>query len=336
MATMRAWTFDTPGPVDDVALRLGARPRPEPAPGEVLVRVRACGVCRTDLHLVEGDLSPRRAGVTPGHQIVGEVVALGADVSRFSVGDRIGGAWLRGTCGQCAWCRSGRENLCPESRYTGWDADGGFAEYAALPAAYAYEVPERYSDEEAAPLLCAGIIGYRALRRAELPPGGRLGIFGFGASAHITAQIALAEGAELYVLSRGERGRRLASEMGAAFVGGPLDVPSRRLDAAIVFAPAGEVVPIALESVGRGGTVAIAGIYLSEIPPLDYERHLFYERSLRSVTSNTRRDGEELLRIAARMNVRVHTTRYPFDATDRALRDLAAGSFGGAAVVTAE
>jgi alcohol dehydrogenase, propanol-preferring len=336
MATMGAWTFDEPAPVDDVALRLETRSRPEPAAGEVLVRVRACGVCRTDLHLVEGDLPPRRAGVTPGHQIVGEVVALGAGATRFAVGDRIGGAWLRRTCGQCAWCRSGRENLCPDSGYTGWDADGGFAEYATLPAAYAYEIPDRYGDEEAAPLLCAGIIGYRALRRAELPPGGRLGIFGFGASAHITAQIALAEGAELYVMSRGERGRRLASEMGAAFVGGSLEVPPQRLDAAIVFAPAGDVVPVALESVGRGGTVAIAGIYLSEIPPLDYERHLFYERSLRSVTSNTRRDGEELLRIAARMDVRVHTTRYPFEATDRALRDLAAGSFGGAAVVTTE
>jgi len=333
---MRAWTFDNPAPVDDVALRLGTRPRPEPAGGEALVRVRACGVCRTDLHLVEGDLPPRRAGVTPGHQIVGEVIALGAGVTRFSVGERIGGAWLRGTCGQCSWCRSGRENLCPDSRYTGWDADGGFAEYATLPAAYAYEIPERYNDEQAAPLLCAGIIGYRALRRAELPPGGRLGIFGFGASAHITAQIALAEGAELYVLSRGERGRRLASEMGAVFVGESHEIPPRRLDAAIVFAPAGDVVPVALDSVGRGGTVAIAGIYLSEIPPLDYERHLFYERTLRSVTSNTRRDGEELLRIAARMDVRVHTTRYPFDATDRALRDLAAGSFGGAAVIAAE
>lgn len=333
---MRAWAFDKPAPVHDVALGLETRPRPEPAAGEVLVHVRACGVCRTDLHLVEGDLPPRRTGVTPGHQIVGDVIALGAGVTRFSVGDRIGGAWLRGTCGQCAWCRSGRENLCPESRYTGWDADGGFAEFATLPAAYAYEIPERYTDEEAAPLLCAGIIGYRALRRAELPPGGRLGIFGFGASAHITAQIALAEGAELYVLSRGERGRRLASEMGAAFVGASHEVAPRQLDAAIVFAPAGDVVPVALESVGRGGTVAIAGIYLSEIPPLDYERHLFYERSLRSVTSNTRRDGEELLRIAARMDVRVHTTCYPFEATDRALRDLAAGSFGGAAVVAPE
>jgi alcohol dehydrogenase, propanol-preferring len=333
MATMRAWTFDAPAPIDKVALRIETRPRPEPAPDEVVVKVRACGVCRTDLHLVEGDLAPRRVGVTPGHQIVGEVVAPGTDVARFEIGDRIGGAWLRRTCGICRWCRSGRENLCPESRYTGWDADGGFAEYAVLPAAYAYQIPEEYDDEQAAPLLCAGIIGYRALRRAQLPPGGRLGIYGFGASAHITAQIALAEGAELYVLSRGRQGRDLATEMGAAFVGGIGDRPPVPLDSAVVFAPAGEVVPVALESVGRDGTVAIAGIHLTEVPPLTYERHLFYERNLCSVTSNTRRDGEELLRIAGRMGVRVHGTRYGFDAVDQALRDLAAGAFSGAAVV---
>jgi alcohol dehydrogenase, propanol-preferring len=336
MATMRAWIFDAPAPIDSVALRIEGRPRPEPRSDEVLVRVRACGVCRTDLHLVEGDLRPRRPGVTPGHQIVGEVVAVGTAVTRFGIGDRVGGAWLRATCGACRWCRSGRENLCPDSRYTGWDDDGGFAEYATLPAAYAYEIPDAYDDEQAAPLLCAGIIGYRALRRAELPPGGRLGIYGFGASAHITAQIAQAEGAELYVLSRGRRGRELAAEMGAAFVGGSDDAPPVRLDAAIVFAPAGELVPAALEAVGPGGTVAVAGIHLTQVPPLTYERHLFYERDLRSVTSNTRRDGEELLGVAARMGVRVHTTRYGFDAVDQALRDLAAGAFSGAAVVRDE
>jgi alcohol dehydrogenase, propanol-preferring len=334
MATMRAWRFDEPAPIDTVALRIEERNRPAPAPDEILVKVRACGVCRTDLHLVEGDLLPRRPSVTPGHQIVGEVVTPGADVTRFAVGDRVGGAWLRRTCGDCRWCRSGRENLCPDSRYTGWDADGGFAEYATLPAAYAYEIPAGYDDEQAAPLLCAGIIGYRALRRAQLPPGGRLGIYGFGASAHITAQIALAEGAELYVFSRGRRGRGLATEMGATYVGGSADPTPIPLDAAVVFAPAGEVVPVALESVGPGGTVAIAGIHLTEVPALTYERHLFYERNLCSVTSNTRRDGEELLRIASRVGVRAHTTRYGFDAVDQALRDLAAGYFSGAAVVT--
>lgn len=333
MATMRAWAFGAPAPISKADLRLVERPRPAPAAGEVLVRVRACGVCRTDLHLVEGDLPPRRPGVTPGHQIVGEVVGLGEGVTRFAVGDRIGGAWLRATCGTCAWCRTGRENLCPESRYTGWDADGGFAEYAVLPAAYGYRIPEPYTDAAAAPLLCAGIIGYRALRRAQLPPGGRLGIFGFGSSAHITAQIAAAEGAELHVLTRGRQSRELARQLGAAFVGAADEHPPVPLDAAIVFAPAGEIVPVALESVGRGGTVAVAGIYLSDIPTLDYERQLFYERQLRSVTSNTRGDGEELLRIAGRVGVEVHSTRYPFGALDRALHDLAAGAFSGSAVL---
>ena len=330
---MRSWTFDEPAPIADTSLRIEERARPEPASDEVLVRVRACGVCRTDLHLVEGDLVPRRQGVTPGHQVVGDVVALGDRVTRFAIGDRIGIAWLRRTCGSCPWCRAGRENLCPYSLYTGWDADGGFADYATVPAAYAYEIPGDYTDEQAAPLLCAGIIGYRSLRRAQLPPGGRLGIFGFGASAHITAQVAAAEGAELVVLTRGEQGRELAAQLGATFVGGAYDRPPMPLDAAIVFAPVGDVVPVALESVGRGGTVAIAGIHLSDIPALDYERQLFYERTLCSVTSNTRRDGEELIRLAARLDVRVHTTRYRFDAFDQALRDLAASAFSGAAVV---
>jgi len=333
MSTMRSWTFDEPAPIAAARLRIGHRARPAPGADEVLVRVRACGVCRTDLHLVEGDLAPRRRGVTPGHQVVGEVVAAGTDVTRFALGDRIGIAWLRRTCGSCRRCRAGQENLCPDSRYTGWDADGGFADYAVVPAAYGYSIPDDYTDEQAAPLLCAGIIGYRALRRAQLPPGGRLGIYGFGASAHITAQIALAEGAELVVLTRGERSRELAAELGATFVGGAYDRPPMSLDSAIVFAPVGDIVPAALEAVDRGGTVAIAGIHLSDIPTLDYERQLFYERDLRSVTSNTRRDGEELLRLAARLDVRIHTTRYEFDALDQALRDLAASAFSGAAVI---
>jgi alcohol dehydrogenase, propanol-preferring len=333
MSTMRSWTFDEPAPIAAAELRIEHRARPDPRADEVVVRVRVCGVCRTDLHLVEGDLAPQRRGVTPGHQVVGDVVAAGADVTRFALGDRIGIAWLRRTCGSCRWCRAGQENLCPDSRYTGWDADGGFADYAVVPAAYAYSIPDDYTDEQAAPLLCAGIIGYRALRRAQLPPGGRLGIYGFGASAHITAQIALAEGAELVVLTRGERGRELAAELGASFVGGAYDRPPMPLDSAIVFAPAGGIVPAALEAVDRGGTVAIAGIHLSDIPTLDYKGQLFYERDLRSVTSNTRRDGEELLRLAARLDVRIHTTRYEFDALDRALRDLAASAFSGAAVI---
>jgi alcohol dehydrogenase, propanol-preferring len=331
---MRAWSVVRPAPMDDHPLELSERPAPEPAPDEILVRVRVCGVCRTDLHLAEGDLTPRGPGVVPGHQVVGVVEQAGESTYRFAVGDRVGIAWLRRTCGSCQWCRRGAENLCPTSAYTGWDADGGFAEYAVVPAAFAYRVPEAYDDVHAAPLLCAGIIGYRALRRAALPPGGRLGIYGFGSSAHITAQIALAQGAELYVMTRGEGNRRLAAEVGATWVGGEDERPPVPLSSAIVFAPAGTLVPVALEALDRSGTLALAGIHMSDVPSLDYERHLFYERDLRTVTSNTRRDGEELLRLAARLGVRVHATAYPFAETDRALADLAAGRLSGSAVVT--
>ena len=331
---MRAWSVERPAPIDDHPLALTERPEPVPAPDEILVRVRVCGVCRTDLHLVEGDLTPRHAGVVPGHQVVGVVEGAGAATDRFAPGDRVGIAWLRRTCGSCEWCRRGAENLCPLSAYTGWDADGGFAEYAVVPAAFAYRLPEEYDDIHAAPLLCAGIIGYRALRRAALPPGGRLGIYGFGSSAHITAQIALAQGAELFVMTRGEENRKLAAEVGATWVGGEDDPPPVPLSSAIVFAPAGTLVPVALEALDRGGTLALAGIHMTDVPSLDYQRHLFRERDLRTVTSNTRRDGEELLRLAARIGVGVHATAYPFTETDRALADLAAGRLSGSAVVT--
>ena len=334
---MRAWSFDRPAPVDaqrgTTPLSLTERPVPEPAADEVLVRVRVCGVCRTDLHLVEGDLAPRRPGVVPGHQVVGVVSEAGSATRRLAPGDRVGIAWLRGTCGACEWCRRGEENLCPDSTYPGWDADGGFAEYAVVREAFAYRLPEEYDDVHAAPLLCSGIIGYRALRRAALPPGGRLGIYGFGSSAHITAQIALAQGAELYVMTRGEANRQLAEAVGATWVGGEAEGPPVPLSSAIVFAPAGSLVPVALEALDRGGTLALAGIHMSALPALDYDRHLFLERDLRTVTSNTRRDGEELLRLAARVGVEVHTTTYPFHETDRALADLAAGRLSGSAVV---
>ena len=270
----------------------------------------------------------------PGHQVVGVVDEVGELVDRFSVGDRVGVAWLRQTCGQCRWCRTGAENLCPSSAYTGWDADGGFASYAVVPAAYAYRLPEVLSDERAAPLLCAGIIGYRALQRADLPPGGRLGIYGFGSSAHITAQVALASGAEVYVMTRGQDSQELARALGAAWVGGPTDAPPRLLDSAIVFAPAGELVPTALEALDRGGTLALAGIHMSPVPTLDYGRHLFLERNVRSVTSNTRADGEALLRLAGRLALEVHTTTYAFVEVDRALEDLAEGRVSGSLVVT--
>ncbi|HET7397186.1 MAG TPA: zinc-dependent alcohol dehydrogenase family protein [Intrasporangium sp.] len=330
---MRAWAITTPGPIRTRPLRLVELPVPEPGPHEVLVRVRACGVCRTDLHVAEGDLPAHRSPVVPGHEVVGEVALLGPQAARFSVGDRVGIAWLRSACGSCRWCRTGRENLCPASRYTGWDADGGYAEYAVVPEAFAYRVPASFADEQAAPLLCAGIIGYRSLRRAALPPGGRLGIYGFGASAHLTAQVALAQGAEVHVLTRGHGAQSLAAALGAASVGGPHDAPPVQLDSAIVFAPAGDLVPLALEALGPGGTLALAGISMSGIPALDYERHLFRERSVRSVTSNTRRDGEEFLVLAERLRLQVTTTPVRFDEADRALADLAAGRVTGAAVV---
>jgi propanol-preferring alcohol dehydrogenase len=333
MGTMQAWVVDEPGPLRRHPLARAELPIPQPGPGEVLVHVRACGVCRTDLHVVTGDLPRHRHHLVPGHEVVGEVALLGEGAHRFVPGDRVGLAWLRATCGSCRWCRSGRENLCAVSRYTGWDADGGYAEYAVAPEAYAYRVPASFADVEAAPLLCAGIIGYRSLRRAELPPGGRLGIYGFGASAHLTAQVAVAQGAEVHVLTRGAEARALAAELGAASVGGPHDAPPVRLDAAILFAPVGELVPVALAALAPGGTLAVAGIHLSDVPVLDYQRHLFRERSLRSVTSNTRHDGEEFLLLAERLGLRVATTAVPMGEADRALVDLEAGRIRGAAVL---
>lgn len=332
-ATMRAWAVTEPRPIAHGPLSPVERPVPPPGAGEVLLEVHTCGVCRTDLHLAEGDLAPRHAHVIPGHEVVGEVVQLGEGASRFRLGDRVGIAWLRWTCGVCRWCRSGRENLCPRSHYTGWDADGGYAEFAVVPEAYAYEVPASFDDDVAAPLLCAGIIGYRSLVRSQLPPGGRLGIYGFGASAHLTAQVAIAQGAEVHVLTRGERARELASDLGAASVGGPYDSPPVPLDSAIVFAPAGELVPLALEALDRGGTVALAGIHMSDVPVLDYQRHLFLEHSLRSVTSNTRRDGEEFLVLAERLGVQATTTPFAFGEADKALLALASGQLKGAAVL---
>lgn len=330
---MRAWVVRTPGPLHTRPLVLVDRPEPEPAAGEVRVRVLACGVCRTDLHLAEGDLLPRRREVVPGHEIVGIVDRLGAGASRFAVGDRIGIAWLRRTCGACRFCRRGDENLCLEPAFTGWDADGGYAELAVVDERYAYALPVQFSDAEAAPLLCAGIIGFRALRRASLPPGGRLGIYGFGASAHLAAQIALAEGATVHVLTRSAEARQLALELGAASVGDTFDAPPEPLDAAILFAPAGEIVPVALQALDRGGTLSIAGIHLSDIPSLRYVEHLFQERQVRSVTANTRRDGEELLAIAARIGIRVETVPYSLGEADLALDDLGGDRVTGAAVL---
>ena len=332
---MRAWEVHTPGPVSGSPSPLVAVDRavPQPGPTELLVRVEACGVCRTDLHVAEGDLDVHLAGVVPGHEIVGTVAQVGSAAGRFAVGDRVGVAWLRHTCGSCRWCRQGRENLCTASKYTGWDADGGYAEFTTVPEAFAYRLPNGVAAEALAPLLCAGIIGYRALMRAQLPPGGRLGIYGFGGSAHLTAQLAIAQGAQVHVFTREQHARDLARRLGASSVQDAYAASPAPLDAAILFAPVGDLVPVALAALGPGGTLAVAGIHLSDVPTLDYQRHLFQERTLTSVTSNTRRDGAEFLALALRLGVRATTRPYPLGRADEALRDLAAGRVCGAAVL---
>ncbi len=330
---MQAWAVDRPGPVDEGPLVRLEKPIPEPGPGQVRVRVRVCGVCRTDLHLTEGDLAPRRPHVTPGHEIVGTVERVGEGCTRWGQGDRVGVPWLAHTCGTCRFCASGRENLCTEPRFTGWDVDGGYADYAVVEEGYAYALPGQFGDEEVAPLLCAGIIGYRALRRADLPDGGSLGIYGFGGSAHITAQVALARGARVHVMTRAPEAQALALELGATSAGGADAPPPEPLDAAILFAPVGTLVLPALAALDRGGTLAVAGIHLSDIPPLNYQAHLFQERTLQSVTANTRADGEEFLAEAARISLRTTTVAYPMNRADEALRDLAHDRVNGAAVL---
>ncbi len=335
-ATMRAWVVSQPGPIDTGPLRYVEKPVPEPAPGELQVQVLACAVCRTDLHVSEGDLPVHREHVTPGHMVVGRVTELGEGAAGYALGDRVGVAWLRHTDGTCAYCRRGNENLCPNSRYTGWDADGGYAGYTTVPAAFAYRLPADVPEVELAPLLCAGIIGYRALLRASLPPGGRLGLYGFGDSAHLVAQLALAQGATVHALTRGEASQRLALELGAASVGGAYDSPPEPLDSAILFAPVGDLVPVAMRALDRGGILAVAGIHLTDTPPLNYERELFYEKELRSVTSNTRDDGRTFLKLALRYHVRATTHVYPMSQAQQALQDLKAGVFDGAAVLVNE
>ncbi len=330
---MRVWALDHPAPAAEHSLRLVERAVPEPGPHEVLVEVHVCGVCRTDLHLVEGDLAPRRPGVVPGHEVVGHVVARGPGAGRFDEGERVGIAWLRATCGVCRFCVRGDENLCVAPGFTGWDADGGYGEFAVVDERYAYKVPEVFSDREAAPLLCAGIIGYRALKRSGLRPGGRLGIYGFGGSAHLTAQVALHSGATVHVMTRAEGARELALHLGCASAQGADDPPPEPLDSAILFAPVGTLVLPAMAALDRGGRLAIAGIHLTDIPVLNYDDHLFQERELVSVTANSRRDGEEFLALAAEIPIRPTTTEYPFAKAAAAVEDLARDAVNGAAVI---
>ena len=333
---MRAWWVEQPGPVAGHPMRFGERESPRPGPGELLVRVRACGVCRTDLHLAEGDLPPKAPGTIPGHEIVGTVEDTGAGTTRFRVGDRVGIAWLRRTCGACRFCLRGAENLCLAPEFTGWDADGGYADRAVVAEDYAHALPGAFDDEHAAPLLCAGIIGFRALRQSGVRPGDRLGIYGFGASAHLAAQVARAQGVSVHVFTRSASARALALELGVATAADPMAAPAGSLDAALLFAPVGTLVPVALAALDSGGTLAVAGIHLSAIPPLDYRRELFGERVLRSVTANTREDATEFLALAGRLPLEVRTRPYRLEEADAALRDLAAGQVAGAAVLLTE
>lgn len=330
---MRAQRLHAQASINTAPLQSDDVPVPSPGPSELLVQVEACAICRTDLHVIEGDLPPVTMPIVPGHQVVGRVVGGGEFARRFQAGDRLGIAWLRSTDGTCAYCARGTENLCPDASFTGYMADGGYAEYAVIHEDFAYHIPDGMDPVQSAPLLCAGIIGYRALKRSEIRPGGRLGMYGFGASAHVSIQIARHWGCEVYVATRGEKHRALAREMGASWVGDSSDAPPVKLDAAIMYAPAGELVPVALEALDRGGTLALAGIYMSEIPPLDYERHLFYERSIRSVTANTRKDGEELLRLAADLPIRTRVERFPLKAANEALQRLKHDGINGSGVL---
>ena len=322
-----------PGSVADRPLRLEELAVPTPRAGEILVEIRACAICRTDLHVVEGELPALRTPLVPGHQAVGRVAGRGEAATRFREGDRVGIAWLRRTCGACLYCATDRENLCERAEFTGWHADGGYAEYAVVDEDYAYAIPSEFSDVEAAPLLCAGIIGYRALTLAAVRPGGRLGMFGFGSSAHVTIQIARARNLEVYVCTREPAHRQLARALGAAWVGDLREPMPHRTEGTILFAPAGDLVPVALRNLARGGTLALAGIYMTPIPRLDYEADLFYERGIRSVTANTRADGAALLAEAARARVQLSTTEFPLEVANQALELLKVGALSGTGVL---
>lgn len=331
---MKAMVLNHASDVSRNPLQLEDRPIPVPKPDQVLVKIHVCGVCRTDLHVVEGELSDIAFPLIPGHQVVGTVMQVGSKAPEVKEGDRVGIAWLQSTCGQCEFCASGRENLCLQAKFTGYQVDGGYAEYASVSARFAYPIPSIFSDEEAAPLLCAGIIGYRALRLSGIKPGQRLGLYGFGASAHIAIQIARHWGCRVYVSSLKREHQELARQLGAVWVGGATEMPPDKLHGSIIFAPAGELVPPALRALERGGTLALAGIHMSPIPSLDYDRDVFGERVIRSVTANTRQDGIDLLREAAAIPIKPHTISFPLEEANRALQELKAGTFQGAAVLT--
>ena len=329
---MKACLLQVPAPIETNPLQFTNVAVPRPESGEILVRVHACGVCRTDLHVVEGELPPRKSPIIPGHQVVGTVEELGPDAHRFSKGARVGIAWLHHTDGTCEYCRAGKENLCDHPSFTGYTVDGGYAEYVVAPQDFVYPIPEGFSDDQAAPLLCAGIIGFRSLRLSGIEKGGRLGLYGFGAAAHVAIQVARHWGADVYASTRDVRHQQLALELGAKWAGGTLAEPPVKLDAAIIFAPAGEIVPAALKALKKGGTLALGGIHMSPIPSLDYNL-LYGERVIRSVANNTRQDGEDFLRIAAEIPIRTQVQRFPLREANQALNKLKNDAIKGAAVL---
>lgn len=329
---MKALAVLSPRPAEERPLELLDLPVPEPEAGEVRLRVLCCGVCRTDLHVAEGDLPPLRPVVVPGHQVVGVVDAVGEGVTRFGGGERVGVTWLHSACGRCECCRAGQENLCDDARFTGYSENGGFAEYCTIPAEYAHPLPPGIPDLQAAPLLCAGVIGYRSLRLCDIRPKGRLGLFGFGASAHVAIQVARHWGCQVYAFSRSEAHRAHALSLGAEWAGRAADAPPSPLDSAIIFAPAGEVVPTALRVLRPGGTLAINAVHMTPIPEIPYDL-LWRERTLRTVANVTRRDAEEFLPLAARIPVRTDVETFPLEEANDVLLRLKRSQVRGAAVL---
>jgi propanol-preferring alcohol dehydrogenase len=330
---MLAMSLNEPDLIENNPLKLVEIETPKPGAHEVLVHVQMCGICHTDLHTVEGELDLPKKPIVPGHQVVGVVEKLGEGATRFKEGDRIGMAWLYSTCGKCSYCQKDKENLCENAKFTGYHANGGYAQYTVIHEDFAYPVPDRFSPEQAAPLLCAGIIGYRALRLSEIKPGQKLGLYGFGASAHVAIQVAVHWGCKVYVFSRSKEHQKLGENLGAVWTGKSSQIPSEKLDSAIIFAPAGEIVLDALKAMDKGGTLALAGIYMTPIPQMDYTEHLYYERTIRSVTASTRNDGEELLQIAAEIPIHTKTTLFPLQDANKALLLLKQGKINGAGVL---
>jgi len=330
---MKAMLLKAQRPIEEKPLVMAEVEKPTPGPQEVRLKILSCGICHTDLHIVEGELPSKKLPVIPGHQIVGVVESVGKKVTRFRAGDKVGVAWLNSTCGKCEFCLKGKENLCEKARFTGYDVDGGYAEYTVVSQDFAYPIPKVFSDIEAAPLLCAGVIGFRALRLSEIEKGGRLGLFGFGASAHIVIQIAKYWGCQVYVFTRGEEHRKLARDLGAVWAGGAEETPPAKMQSAIIFAPAGKLVLDALRVLEKGGTLALAGIYMTPIPEMNYLAHLYYEKTVRSVANSTRKDAEDLLELAGEIPLRAEVQEFPLAEANRSLLLLKQGKIQGAGVL---